>query len=92
MRAVWDSEKELANIRKHGVDFVEAATVFNDPDVRWLPDLAHSTVAEERTVATGYTDRDRLLVVVTTEVDPDTVRIISARRATKRERHDHDEA
>jgi len=49
---VWDSEKELANIRKHGVDFVTAARVFKDPNRKIALDLKHS-LEEPRLFAMG---------------------------------------
>jgi len=86
---VWDPAKAILNLRKHGVDFEEAATVFRDPLLLVLPDLEHSQV-EERWIALGRSVRQLLLVVVHTE-DPRTIRIISAREAEPRERRQYEQ-
>jgi len=80
----WDSAKHEANVKKHGVGFHEAATVLEDPLSTTFPDHSHS-VEEHRFVTIGISERGRLLVVAHSE-DDDTTRIISARRATRRER------
>jgi uncharacterized DUF497 family protein len=80
----WDREKAQQNLRKHGVSFEEAITVFYDSLATSFPDPAHST-NELRFITYGYSARDRLLVVAHAERG-DTVRIISARAATARER------
>lgn len=79
----WDPAKAEANFAKHGVTFGEAETVFADPllDTSW--DGVHS-LEEDRYVAIGRSARGRLLVVVYTYRE-DRIRIISARRATRRE-------
>jgi uncharacterized protein len=79
----WDSRKESANLRKHGVDFTEAKTVFGDPLSITIPDPDHAA-DEERFVIVGRSDKPRLLIVVHT-VRGDRVLLISARVATKRE-------
>jgi len=80
----WDPEKAAANIRRRRVSFNEAATVLEDPLSTTFPDEAHSK-DEMRFVTVGVSQRGRLLVVAHTERN-DTIRIISARRATRRER------
>jgi len=80
----WDSEKAAANVRRRRVSFNEAATVLEDPLSTTFPDEAHSE-GEMRFVTVGVSQRGRLLVVAHTERN-DTIRIISARRATRRER------
>jgi uncharacterized DUF497 family protein len=80
----WDPAKAIGNVRKHGVTFHEAATVLEDPLSTTFPDDRHS-VAERRFVTIGSSSRGRLLVVAHAERN-DTIRIISARRATRRER------
>jgi len=80
----WDPEKAAANIRRRRVSFNEAATVLEDPLSTTFPDEAHSE-DEMRFVTVGVSQRGRLLVVAHTERN-DTIRIISARRATRRER------
>ena len=85
MRFLWDQNKNLANIKKHKISFEEAKTVFFDDTARLIPDPEHS-VSEERFIILGITNKLRLLVVVHTyKEDNDTIRIISARKATKSE-------
>jgi uncharacterized DUF497 family protein len=85
----WDDDKNSANIAKHGVDFAEAKEVFVDPLIAIIPDPDHSD-DEERFIAIGRTRRHLLLVVI--HVDRmERTRIISARRATIRERRSYEE-
>jgi len=88
-RFEWDPRKALSNLGKHGVPFEEAASVFGDPLGRIVSDPRHS-VEEERLVLLGLSREGRLLAVMFTERD-DAVRLISARRATSRERRDYGE-
>src|ERR1700759_4761183 len=83
MPFVWDPAKAAANLQKHRVSFEEASTVFADPYVDLDEDTARG---ERRFIAIGYSNRNRVLFVVACELDGDTVRIISARRATPYER------
>ncbi|RMF86008.1 MAG: BrnT family toxin [Nitrospinota bacterium] len=85
----WDEKKAAENWRKHRVSFEEAATVFGDPLSLTIPDPLHS-VGEERFVIIGRSYRHRTLVVVHIERG-DTIRIISARLATRRERRTYEE-
>ena len=91
----WDDAKAADNERKHGVQFELAMTVFLDPLARTLFDAAHSE-DEERWVTVGQVHNGASLVVVHTftPTGPDTalVRIVSAREATRRERHSYREA
>jgi uncharacterized DUF497 family protein len=87
---VWDPAKALLNLKKHGVDFEEAATVFRDPLLLVQPDVEHS-FGEERWVALGKSVRQLLLVVVHTE-NEQTIRIISARKAEPRERRQYEQS
>ena len=80
----WDPKKAETNARKHGVTFDEAGTAFGDPLALLMPDPDHS-FGEERYVVLGMSDQQRLLVVSFGERPPRT-RLISARRATRRER------
>ena len=81
----WDPVKAEANLRKHGVSFEEAETVDLDP-LRWIrPDPFHDA-QDERQLLIGTSRMERLLVVVTSQRGR-RPRIITARRATKRERH-----
>ncbi len=85
IRFEWDPEKAAANARKHGVTFEEAETVFSDDMALLIDDPDHST-DEARFVLLGFSATPRLLVVVHAyRMAPDTVRIISARKATKDE-------
>jgi uncharacterized protein len=86
----WDHAKAEANLRKHGVAFEEAATAFVDTLSRTIPDPLHSQAAESRFVLIGRSRAGRLLVVVHVERG-DTLRIISARTATRHERKAYEE-
>jgi uncharacterized protein len=80
----WDESKARSNVRKHGVSFQEAVTVFDDQMSITLDDPEHSD-HERRYVTIGFSKRARLLVVC--HVDrPDRIRIINSRTADRRER------
>lgn len=85
----WDPQKAAANLAKHKVSFEEAATVFGDPLGRIVADPRHSSV-EERFVLLGLSQDHRLLAVMYVDRG-EAIRIISARRATRRERRDNEE-
>jgi uncharacterized DUF497 family protein len=86
----WDPSKAAANLRKHGVGFTEAATVFADDEALLSPDPDHSG-DEERFLLLGLSASLRILVVVHCyRRREDQIRIISARRATPRERTDYE--
>jgi uncharacterized DUF497 family protein len=85
----WDPKKAATNLKKHRIDFHEAATVLNDTVSTTFPDMAHSSI-EPRFVTVGMSTRGRILVVVHTG-EGGTVRIISARRATRHERRFYEE-
>ncbi|MCX5636354.1 MAG: BrnT family toxin [Planctomycetota bacterium] len=89
LRFEWDSKKAQANKRKHEITFEEASTIFGDPLSITIPDPAHS-IGEDRFITIGTSVNDELIVVVHTERD-DTIRIISARRATKNERRQYEQ-
>ena len=89
LRFVWDARKATANERKHGVGFLEATTVFDDPLSVTIPDPAHS-VGERRCLLLGTSSQQRLLVVAHSE-SGESIRIISARRARRRERRAYEE-
>lgn len=80
----WDPNKAASNLAKHGIAFVEAASVFLDPLARTYGDPDHSA-SEAREITIGHSARGRTLVVAHTERSG-RLRIISARRATPRER------
>jgi uncharacterized protein len=84
MRFEWDSEKAASNLEKHGLSFEEAATAFGDPLSLTRFDPDHSA-EEDRFVLMGTTFSGLLVVVAHTDRDK-TIRIISARLATRRER------
>ncbi len=84
MEFEWDPEKAEEYLRKHGVAFTEAMTVFGDPLEVTIPDPDHSE-GEFRSLSLGRSEADRLLVVSYTERGS-RVRIISAREATPKER------
>ena len=86
----WDERKAKSNLAKHGVNFAEASTVFGDPLSLTIPDPAHSQ-AEERFIILGTSFAGKLLVVVHTERG-DNIRIISARRASRREKRDYEKS
>ncbi len=81
----WDYNKNIINIKKHGVSFNEASTVFSDEDALVIPDPDHS-VDEERFIILGNSNEANLLVVCHCMRESETtIRIISARKATKTE-------
>jgi uncharacterized DUF497 family protein len=90
LRFEWDPRKARDNVAKHGVAFEEAVTVFGDPLGRITDDPRHSA-GEERFVLLGQSARRRLLVIMFTERG-DAIRLISARKATRRERRIHEES
>lgn len=86
----WDQRKAASNLRKHGVSFSEAMTVFRDHLAAIFDDEVHS-VPEHREIIIGHSQRGRLLLVCFTEKTENVVRIISARLATRREREEYEE-
>ena len=85
----WDDEKFEENIKKHGITFEEAATVFEDINALIISDPDHSE-DEERFIIIGFSERARLLIVCHCYRENDTViRIISARKAHRREQRDY---
>lgn len=83
-RFEWDESKAALNLRKHGVSFEEAASVFNDPLAITFEDPDHS-VREERLLTFDHSHAVRLLAVIHAERGR-AIRIINARRATRHER------
>ena len=86
----WDPKKDAANLRKHGVGFEEASTVFGDSLSVTIPDPDHGN-DEDRFVIVGRSTSQRLLVVVHT-MRGERIRLISARPATKYEKRVYQEA
>ncbi len=89
MSYTWDELKNLKNHTKHGVWFEEAQTVFADRNALELYDGDHSD-DEDRFILMGMSTTPRLLIVVYCERDQEEIRIISARKATKKEAKDYE--
>jgi uncharacterized protein len=85
----WDETKRRINRRKHGIDFADAVEVFYDDLACTMSDPDHH--AEQRIVVTGVDAFGRVLVVVCTQPDALTIRIISARPATAAERRHYEQ-
>jgi uncharacterized DUF497 family protein len=90
----WDSEKAIANLAKHGVEFERAAEVFLDPLALTIPDEEHS-LTEVRWITMGKDTRGKYALVVHTfeQLDRNTgrIRVISARRLSKSEVSDYED-
>lgn len=85
MEFEWDDAKAEANLKKHGIRFSEAATIWLDDSSVEIPDIEHSS-DEERWIRLGISRKANILVVIYCEkVENERVRIISARPATKNE-------
>ena len=84
MQFEWDPQKAAANVKRRRISFDEAASVLEDPLSTTYPDEAHSE-EETRFLTVGASHRGRVLVVAHMDRN-DTIRIITARRATRRER------
>jgi hypothetical protein len=80
----WDAAKAKANERKHGVSFDEAASIFLDPFALTFDDPDHSA-DEQRFITIGMSTQQRLLLVAHADKNEETMRLISARRATRME-------
>jgi uncharacterized protein len=89
VRVEWDTNKAAANAKRHRVTFDEAVTALEDPLATTFPDPDHSA-DEYRFLTIGLSTFRRILVVAHTDRG-DAVRIISARRATRRERTFYEE-
>jgi uncharacterized DUF497 family protein len=88
-RFEWDPKKARFNLTRHGVSFEEALTVFANPMARIFDDEDHST-EEHREIIIGHSAKERLLLVCFTS-QGESVRIFSARKATRAERKDYEE-
>jgi len=80
----WDPGKARQNRRKHRISFQEAATVFGDPLAVTYPDPDHSML-EQRFITVGMSSARRVLIVAHADRN-DSIRVISARKTTQRER------
>jgi len=85
MQFAWDKRKAASNLKKHGVSFTEAATVFGDTLSLTFPDPDHSA-NEERFITIGMSRAGRVVLVAHTDRSG-AIRIISARKATRAERN-----
>jgi uncharacterized DUF497 family protein len=85
----WDTKKADRNLAKHGVAFEEALTVFPDPLARIFPDEEHSE-NERREIIIGRSAQAQILLISFVE-NEGRVRLLSARKATRRERKDYEE-
>jgi uncharacterized DUF497 family protein len=89
MQFEWNPLKAATNLKKHGVSFEEAKTVFDNPLAVIFDDEAHS-IDESREIIIGHSQRNRLLLVVFTERS-NSIRIISTRLANRKEREDYEQ-
>jgi uncharacterized protein len=85
----WDNQKAEANLKKHGVSFEEATTVFGDNLARIFDDDEHS-FDEKRHGIVGHATNNRILIVSFTERENDKIRIISVRETTPKERRNYE--
>jgi len=86
MEFEWDHNKNQINIRKHDIDFIEAAKIFKDINFIVNEDIRHDDYGETRYQIIGAVDPYGVLLVVYTERHENVIRIISARKADKKER------
>lgn len=85
MQFEWDENKNQANIEKHGISFLEASTVFYDENAVLFDDPDHSE-SEDRFLIIGFSQKARICIVSHCyRGNDDVIRIISARKATRRE-------
>jgi len=89
MKFMWDENKAVANLSKHGISFDEAKTVFDDPLYIDFYDPDHS-YNEQRYIFIGQSQQNHLLIVSYTEQE-NAIRLISAREATRKERKTYEE-
>ncbi len=89
MQFEWNPEKAETNLKKHDVGFEEAKTVFGDFLAQIFEDEQHSS-EEKRNIIVGHSTKNRLLIISYTERENDTIRIISARETTPRERRKYE--
>lgn len=89
MRFEWDDEKNKSNIRKHGFDFADAWEIFEAPLLAALDD--RQDYGEARWIGIGLL-KGRIIVVVFTDREPETIRLISVRKASSYERIKYEQA
>ena len=88
VRFEWDEGKRRVNLRKHGIELADAVAVFDDTAAITIEDRDHG---EARFVTLGADAFGRILVVVYAYRTPDTIRIISARKASRQERKSYED-
>ena len=89
MNIIWDEKKNQKNIKDHKISFQEAETVFYDPNAKIIHDPDHS-IEEDRFIILGISKLLKLLVVCHCyKEDDEVIRIITARKATKKERKEY---
>jgi uncharacterized protein len=88
VRFEWDEQKNLASIDKHGIDFADAVRIFSSPLLTALD--PRRDYGEDRWIGVGLLD-GRVVVLVFTEPDPDTIRVISVRKALTHERRRYEQ-
>lgn len=89
IKVVWSDKKNRQNISKHGVDFNEARSIFDDP-LQVSVDDPDNSLYEYRFITIGMSENNRLLIVAHTFRD-DKIRIITARKPTRRERKNYEQ-
>jgi uncharacterized DUF497 family protein len=89
IKVVWSEKKNRQNISKYKIDFDEAKTIFDDPMQISMSDPDHS-FDELRFITIGMSEQNRLLIIAHTFSD-DKIRIITARKPTRRERKNYEE-
>ncbi len=87
MRYQWDGNKAAINLNKHGIDFADAVSVFSD---EFAITIFDDRFGEERYITIGSDIFSRVLIVVYT-LQNDEIRLISARKATRKERRQYEE-
>ncbi len=85
----WDKNKAESNQKKHGISFSEATTVFGDPLELTINDPEHS-LNEYRFLSIGKSERGEILIVAYSEEKENNIRVISARRVTKKEKKNYE--
>jgi uncharacterized DUF497 family protein len=88
MNVVWDTKKAALNIRNHGIEFSHAVTALDDPMAVTIEDTRHG---EQRFVTVGADIIGRILAVVYAYSGEEEIRLISARKATPKERRIYDQ-
>lgn len=91
MDFTWDIKKGEANAVKHGISFKVAITAFDDPFQLRAPDLKHSSLSEKREWLIGEADVGVLVIIFTIRQPGNIFRIISARKANRRERRQYEQ-